>query len=236
MSEASKAFVAGATGYVGQAVVRALRDRGVETVAHVRPDSKHLERWRGEWGALGVTVDTTQWEPAAMAARLAALSPDFVFALLGTTRRRARAEGIEGDLYDRIDYGLTALLHDAASEAPPGPRFIYLSSVGTGPRSSSAYLRARWRAEEKIRAGALPHVIARPSFITGADREEPRPGERAAAAATDAALAVAGLFGARRLRDRYRSTDAATLAAALVRLALEPDGDAVLAEGDALRG
>ena len=33
------AFVAGATGYTGREVVRLLAERGVRTLAHVRPDS-----------------------------------------------------------------------------------------------------------------------------------------------------------------------------------------------------
>lgn len=225
------AFVAGATGYVGREVVAALAAAGHRAIAHVRPDSSLLDAWRERFDE----VDTTAWELEAMKARLEALQPTAVFALIGTTRKRARAERIEGDRYEAIDYGLTECLYQAASGLASRPRFVYLSAAGVSERSSSAYMRARWKAEALIRDGALPHVIARPSIITGPDRDEARPGERFAAITADAALAIAGALGAKKLRSRYRSTDATTLARALVQLALDPGGDAVIAEGDELR-
>lgn len=229
------AFVAGATGYVGREVVAELRHRDLETVAHVRPESSRTGEWRQRFEALGARVDLTPWEPASMTATLAAAAPTHVFALLGTTRKRARAEAVDGDPYQAIDYGLTALLLEAARAVEPPPRFIYLSSAGVGPSARSAYLQARWRLEQELTASGLPHVIARPSFITGPDRDDSRPGERAAAAVADRALAVAGLLGAERLRDRYRSTTNTVLARALIRLALDPDATATIAEGAALR-
>jgi len=89
MSAAHVAFVAGATGYTGREVVRELRARGIETIAHVRPDSLALTRWRGEFEALGARVDTTPWDEAAMRATFDAFRPTLVFALIGTTRARA---------------------------------------------------------------------------------------------------------------------------------------------------
>src|SRR5262245_55763625 len=47
------AFVAGATGYTGNEVVSALRGRGIRTIAHVRPDSSSLERWRKSFEDIG---------------------------------------------------------------------------------------------------------------------------------------------------------------------------------------
>jgi len=92
MSHASeRAFVAGATGYVGREVVAALRAAGVETWAHVRPDSPRLREWRERFGALGAQVDVTAWDAVAMRDRLTTLSPTVVFALLGTTQARASA-------------------------------------------------------------------------------------------------------------------------------------------------
>jgi uncharacterized protein YbjT (DUF2867 family) len=228
------AFVAGATGYVGREVVRALRERGVDTVAHVRPDSSRLDDWRQRFEALGAAVDTTAWEPDAMAATMARLEPSVVFALLGTTRKRARRSGDPNEGYETVDYGLTRLLVDAA--AGTGARFVYLSSAGVSDRSRSAYLSARAKAEQAVRASGLPFVIARPSFITGPDRDDGRPGERVGAAVADGALAIAGIFGARKLRARYRSTSNLTLADALVRLALDPDAANSVVESEGLRG
>jgi uncharacterized protein YbjT (DUF2867 family) len=231
---AERAFVAGATGYTGREVVRAALAAGVETIAHVRPDSGRLAQWRASFEEQGASVDTTAWELAAMRATLERLQPTLVFALLGTTRARGRhaQAGVE-ESYQTVDYGLSVLLLEAAKAC--APRFSYLSSAGVGSRARGEYLSARWRVEEAIRASGLSHVIARPSFITGPDRDETRVGERVGAAVSDAALTLMGALGGRRLRDRYRSTTNVVLARALVRLALDRDaGDGVF-ESEQLR-
>jgi uncharacterized protein YbjT (DUF2867 family) len=219
------AFVAGATGYTGREVVYALAERGIPVIAHVRPDSPRLQEWRDRFVRVGARVDATPWEEEALAARLAALAPTHVFALLGTTRARARASeraGAPAADYEAVDYGLTAMLLRASARSPGPPRFIYLSSLGAREDTGNEYLRVRGRIEAELRAGALPHLIVRPSFITGPDREETRPAERIGAAVVDAALALAGALGARRLRARYRSRSGTELAEAIVRIALQP--------------
>jgi uncharacterized protein YbjT (DUF2867 family) len=220
------AFVAGATGYTGRSVVAELRAQGMATVAHVRPDSPSLEQWRERFGALGAEVDTTPWDCPAMTEALRRRRVNLVFALLGTTRRRARASravgGPEAD-YEAVDYRLTAILYAAATGVRPTPRFIYLSSLGAREDTPNDYLRVRGRVERLLREGNLPFTIVRPSFITGSDRDEPRPGERIAATLLDGVLAVAGAAGLIRLRDRYRSMTGAQLAEVLVRVARDPD-------------
>lgn len=239
---AGAAFVAGATGYVGRALVRVLVERGWRVVAHVRPDSPERDTWRVRFDAMGATADTTPWDADAMAAMLMSVRPTAVFALLGTTRQRVRASAARGlaDGYEHVDYGLTALLlratQRAARETETSPRFVYLSSVGADAASRNPYLAVRGRLEAELRASGLPWTVARPSFITGPDRDESRPAERIGAALVDAALAIPGLLGAHRLRDRWRSTTADELARALARLAEDPGADGVIVEGDGLRG
>lgn len=228
------AFVAGATGFVGRAVVPALVARGETTIAHVRPDSARLAEWRERFGAMGATVDASPWEVDALAAAMRRAAVTHVLCLIGTTRGRAKADGVAGNIYDAVDYGLTRRLVDAAVGSGAKPRFVYLSSVGASTRATSAYLKARGRAEDAVRASGLPWVIARPSVITGEGRDDERPAERAAGAVMDGVLSVAGLLGAKRLRARYRSTTPDVLAAALVRLALDGAADRVV-EGDDLR-
>jgi nucleoside-diphosphate-sugar epimerase len=228
------AFVAGATGSTGRAVVAALARRGATGVAHVRADSPRVEEWRARFAAIGAEVDTTPWDGAALRAALARRDPALVFALLGTTRARARREGTENP-YEAVDYGLTRQLLGAVLDAAIRPKFVYLSAAGVRARVGSGYLAVRWRFEQELRASGLPFVIARPAIITGPDRDEPRPAERIAGAAADALLGLAGALGARRLRDRYRSTTNDVLAAALVRLALDPAATALVAESEALR-
>ncbi|MBA3454845.1 MAG: NAD(P)H-binding protein [Deltaproteobacteria bacterium] len=227
------ALVLGATGFVGREVVRQLCVRGTKTVAHVRPDSSKLETWRTTFGSLGASVDTTPWEAPALAARIRELDPAQIYILIGTTRSRAKADAVAGDIYEKVDLGLTELTVAAAKAAERKPRLVYLSSVGAGRGARSAYLSARGKAEDVIRASGLPWVIARPSIITG-EREEGRLGEKSAAVVGDGLLAVAGMFGGRKLRDRYRSTSPDVLASALIRLGEAPQHDRVL-DGSDLR-
>lgn len=231
------AFVAGATGYTGREVVRVLAERGVRTLAHLRPDSERLAGWHERFTALGAEIDTTPWLRAAMAARLAELSPTLVFALLGTTKKRAGAAAARGrdETYEAVDYGLSKLLIDALADANLRPRFVYLSAAGVSARARGAYLQTRWRVEEALRASGLPFTIARPSFITGADRDDDRPGERLGAALADGFLTLASALGGQRLAARYRSTTNTALATALVSFSLNPMAENTVLESERLR-
>lgn len=234
MSDPITAFVAGATGYTGRAVVAALRADRVRTIAHVRPGSTSADAWRARFTALGAEVDESPWEAEAMRAALARHRPDVVFALLGTTRRRAAAEGI-ADAYEKVDYGLTAMLRDAAIACGTAPRFVYLSAIGADERSANRYLAVRGRMERELRDGPLPWLVAQPAFVSGTDRDEFRLGERVLAVATDTVLGAMRLLGFGGLRDRYASLTGAQLARGLVALALADRQGRRVADVRALR-
>ncbi|HEY4175964.1 MAG TPA: NAD(P)H-binding protein [Kofleriaceae bacterium] len=225
-------FILGATGYVGREVVRQLAVRGDKPYAHVRPDSKELARWQQAFGEMGATVDTTAWSVDAMAARWREVKPSVVYICIGTTKKKAKTDALVGNIYEKVDYGLTKLAADAAA-ASTKPRLVYLSSVGANATSGSAYLAWRGKAEDAVKASGAPWVIARPSMIHG-ERDEGRPGEAAVSVVGDGILAVAGLFGAKKLRAKYRSTTGDILAAALIRLG-EHVAPGTIAEGDDLR-
>ncbi|MBI5528400.1 MAG: NAD(P)H-binding protein [Deltaproteobacteria bacterium] len=235
------AFVAGATGFTGREVVRALVEQGVRAFAHVRPDSPRFSEWQKRFSEMGALADSTAWTEDAMAETLGRLAPDVMFGLLGTTRARAKAEraatGKRVD-YETIDHALTALLLKAALRSGHRPRFVYLSAAGTpdGDRPPlSAYGAARWKTEREVKTSGLPFVIARPSFIAGPGREDDRPAERFGVAVADGALRAAGVLGMRRLSERYRSTTNTALAQSLVRLALDPAAAGRVYESEALR-
>lgn len=232
-----RAFVAGATGYTGREVVRELRGHGVAAVAHVRPDSPRLADWEVRFQAHHAVVDTTPWELHAMRETLERWQPTHVFALLGTTRARARAAQARGrdESYEKVDYGLTSLLLRAVLLTGRETRFIYLSSIGVHENPRNAYLAARWRMEGELKESRLPYIIARPGFITGPDRDEFRLGERVLASLSDGALALAALVGARKLRDRFRSITGPQLAHALVHAALDARYTNVILEAPELR-
>ena len=140
-------FVAGATGFVGRQLVAQLAARGRRTVAHVRPDSAQLPQWRGRFAELGAETDATPWQREALAARFGELRPEAIYVCIGTTQKRAKADAVGGNPYERVDYGLTKLIVEAAQDAAKAaggeggsggggggasyrPRIVYLSSIG----------------------------------------------------------------------------------------------------------
>jgi len=218
------AFVAGATGYVGRAVVRLLAKNQVNVCAHIRPDSPELKELRSEFEGIGANVDTSAWKHDDLVESFKEKNPRVVFCLIGTTKARMKEieeQGgtAESESYDKIDYGLTAMLVKAAQEAGITPRFVYLSALGTKPSARSAYMQARYRAEGEVLASGLPYTIARPAIITGPDRREKRPLEKLGAKILDKILSFAALLGLKKLQKIYASIDSTSLARALVSLA-----------------
>ena len=232
------AFVAGATGYTGRALVAALRRQDITTVAHVRPGSRSLAEVATLFLDAGAEVDTTPWEPKALTETLRRVQPDLVFACLGTTRRRMKAAkraGAQED-YRSVDFGLTAMLVDACAAAELKPRFVYLSAAGVRDGAAGAYYAARAEAEEKVRESGLPYTLARPSFISGDDRAERRPAERLAARVTDATLGLASAVARRSaLKEKWGSMTGAALARGMVTVALDPAFEDAVADTADLR-
>jgi uncharacterized protein YbjT (DUF2867 family) len=234
----ARAFVAGATGYTGRHVVEQLARQGHEVIAHVRPDSSGLAAWRERFAAMGATVDMTAWEADAMRETLARVAPTHVFSLLGTTQHRmkqlaAAGQDAESASYERVDFGLTALLIDAAGAVAPPPRFIYLSSMGVSS-TPGAYMEARRKAEAKLASSGLPATVARPGIITGEDRGEDRPGERFGGVIAGGVFGALRALGAKKLASLYLPVTGDQLARALVTLALDDAGIGKF-EADALR-
>jgi uncharacterized protein YbjT (DUF2867 family) len=231
------AFVAGATGYVGRALVARLAADGEPVVAHVRPDSRVAEDTLEAFRRAGARIDRTPWEDEAMRATLAATDPARVFLLLGTTRKRmarARRLGLRAG-YAEVDEALPLILIGAAIAAGVAPALVYLSSLGADPDSRNAYLRARGVVERACAASPLPWLVVRPSFVTGPDRAESRPPERLGAWATDGVAAVLRRLGWSGPAWRYGSLDADAVARALDRLSRDVPPTGRVVEGRELR-
>lgn len=72
----------------------------------------------------------------------------------------------KGWTYLRVDGEGTCHLVDAARAAGVR-RFIYLSGAGVGPERTEHWFRAKWMAEEAIRASGMEYVLLRPSMVYG---------------------------------------------------------------------
>lgn len=169
------AYVAGATGITGREVVSTLADRGIETLAHIRPDSPYVEEWIEYFRQVGSGVDRTEWDQELMSQRMAEMRPSLVFCLLGSSDRRIHGDGsIEAnpfvDSYMAVDLGLTSMLVRACSSAGGEMRFVLASAIDADERSNSEFLRAKAKAEEMLMRSGLEYTIIRISAIAESDR------------------------------------------------------------------
>ena len=148
------AFIAGATGYTGRALMELFATETTEWKP--RPHARSA-------GKLAID-DTVVCDPRDVAALTDGMRGcDAVVQLIGTVKARFA----EGD-YDDIDYGTTVALGEAARAAGV-PRLLLLSSVGAGsPRGR--YLQVKRKTEEWVEKSGLEHTIVRPSFIVGEGR------------------------------------------------------------------
>jgi len=148
-----KVFVTGGTGFVGEHVRKALRERGhrVRVLFHGRrpPLSE---------GEEGVDGDVTRRETI----REAAVGCDAVIHLVGIIREFPG----RGVTFDRLHREATANALEAARVAGVR-RYLQMSANGTRPGAVSAYHRTKWEGEELVRSSGLEWTIFRPSLIFG---------------------------------------------------------------------
>ncbi len=149
-------LVVGGDGFIGRHLCTELLDRGHDVTALSRtPDEAAVPD-----GVETVVGDVTAYdsiEPAFegmdAAVQLVALSPLF------------KAKG-PGDPHDRVHRSGTENCVQAA-EAHDVDRFLQLSGIHADPDADTAYLRAKGKAEELVRASELDWTIVRPTVVFG---------------------------------------------------------------------
>lgn len=161
-----RAFVTGASGFLGHAVCAELRSRDHEVSALVRRSGSQPEGTTAISGDLG--------DGAALRAAVKEASPDCVIHLaaeIATQRDPAKINEVNVE-------GTHRLLE--ACSAFGNPRFVFMSTVVTGDaggvtldeRSTlpveTVYGRSKQQGERLVRASGLPSVIIRPSHVYGA--------------------------------------------------------------------
>lgn len=169
-----KAFVTGATGFVGAHLVRALVARGDRVTCLVRSPAKaEAQRWPPEVRLVRGDLDDM---PALTAG---SADSDVVFHLAGRISARNLAEFLAANRDG------TGRVIRAAGSHPPR-RFVYVSSLAVGgptvpgqpvderraPAPVTDYGRSKLAGEELVRAAPFPWTIIRPPVVYGEwDRE-----------------------------------------------------------------
>lgn len=157
--------VAGATGFVGRAIVAEALSRGYAVRALVRDDAKAAAVLPADTH----TVIGDVFNSAALE-RLCAPDDDATPILGLINAIGIRRETGPGVTYQRMHVRATELLLQVATQAQ-AQRFVQVSALGTRPNAPTAYHRTKYEAETLIRNTGIAWTILRPSIIHGPDGE-----------------------------------------------------------------
>jgi uncharacterized protein YbjT (DUF2867 family) len=211
------AIVAGASGLVGEHVLRRLLASGPydHVVAFVRGPinltHRKLEQRTIDYERIG---------------RMSAFPrAEDVFCCLGTTIRRAGTP----EAFHKVDVEYVARLAEVSVRAGSS-QFLLVTAVGASAQSGNFYLRCKGEAEDMVRTLPFRGVqIFRPSFLVG-HRRERRAGEAFEVAA--ARLLSFVMIGPAR---RYRPIRADDVAKAMLAVARESPPGIHVYEADAMQ-
>ncbi|MGZ6314670.1 MAG: complex I NDUFA9 subunit family protein [Candidatus Limnocylindrales bacterium] len=156
-SESRIVAVAGGTGFVGGAIARELVVRGHRVVVLTHRERAHDSSAKLEYRQADVT------QPESLAAALAGVD---ALAISLAFRNSPIEAPRRGQTFERVDADGTVALVAAAREAGVR-RLVYMSGAGAAPDARRHWFRAKWRAEEAVRASEIPYTIFRPSWIYG---------------------------------------------------------------------
>ena len=217
MSRPTRIALIGATGLIGQSLIRLAVGRSdVRLVAISRREVPLPPGARMEV----LVAETDGWADA-----IAAANADVLVCALGTTIRKV---GGDQDAFRAVDQDLVLAVAQAAKAA--GIRqVIVVSSVGASMASKNFYLRVKGEVELALGKLKLTRLdILRPGLLRGS-RGESRPAERLAILASP--LTDLLLHGGYR---KYRSVKAETMARAIIGLTKEKAAGRFVFEHDAI--
>jgi uncharacterized protein YbjT (DUF2867 family) len=149
-------FVTGGTGFVGRAVVPALRAAGYAVRCLVRRGSERELRGLGAIERVEGNVLSRQTLERGMA------GCDTVLHLVGIIREEAATLST----FERVHVQGTVNVLEAAG-ATGARRYLHMSALGSRPNARSRYHATKWAAEEAVRSSPIPWTIFRPSIIYG---------------------------------------------------------------------
>ena len=197
-----EAWIAGATGLVGRALVAELSRRlssGNVTALVRRAEGRKLPH-----------VEERSVEFDRLELELAGLSASHAFCCLGTTIAKAGSQ----EAFRRVDYDYP-LAFGRAARAAGVRKFLIVTALGADPKSSIFYNRVKGEIEQALAELDFPELhVFRPSLILG-ERAERRPAERVAQALARPVGSL--LFGPLK---KYRAIDGTAVARAMANVAL----------------
>jgi uncharacterized protein YbjT (DUF2867 family) len=151
-----RVFVTGATGFVGRAVIQALRADGYVVRCLVRRGSEPDLRGVGAIERVEGDVLAPQILEEGMA------GSDAVVHLVGIIREHLATN----TTFYRVH--VQGTVNVVAAAATVGVRrYVHMSALGAREGARSRYHQTKWAAEEAVRACPLPWTIFRPSVIYG---------------------------------------------------------------------
>lgn len=156
MQAARRVFITGGTGFVGRAVIQALRAEGYAVRCLVRRGSEPDLRGFGAIERVEGDVMARQTLDDGLA------GCDAVVHLVGIIRERPAI----GSTFERVHVQGTQNVLGAAA-ATGVRRYLHMSALGTRAGARSRYHRTKWAAEEAVRSSPLPWTIFRPSIVYG---------------------------------------------------------------------
>jgi NADH dehydrogenase len=148
-------IITGATGFVGEEIVKQARFAGYSVRAIVRDPQRAL--WLAERYGVELFHGNVLYTPSIEGAMQDAKC---VIHLVGIIREWKE------NTFERVHVQATKHVIDEAKKAGV-KRFLHMSALGTRENAPSRYQQTKWAGEDCVRKSGMAWTIFRPSFIYG---------------------------------------------------------------------